>query len=81
MQEIPAQSFFQKKRRLQLWMTSLYSTTLLTFQGHHLLSASKALETSGAACGDSYTCLLLPEFCHSCALQELCFAIHLGEAF
>lgn len=29
---------FQKRRRLQFWMTLLYSTTLLTFQGHYLLS-------------------------------------------
>lgn len=57
--------FFQKKRRFQLWMTFLSSTSLLTFQGHHLLHVSEVLDTSGAACGDSYTCLLLPEFCHS----------------
>lgn len=33
------QSEKKKKRRLQFWMTLLYSTTLPTFQGHYLLSA------------------------------------------
>lgn len=44
MQEIYSHRFSRmkkkkKERRLQFWMTLLYSTTLPTFQGHYLLSA------------------------------------------
>lgn len=74
MQEIPAQRFLQKKRRFQLGMTSWYSTTALTFQGHHLPWVSKVLNTSG----DSYTC----SFCLNSVIPELCrTCVHLGEAF